>query len=184
MSSLRLTRIARRQAGSALIISTILLVVLTLTVLSAIKSTTVNSKVAGNLQIKNEAEAAAQQAIEAVITSNFQDAPVASSVAVNVSNAATSSSVGKFTVTVAKPSCRVVVPVKTLDLDVVNTPDDVACLMSSSDPRPGATNGDSACFTRHWDIQATATPTSSGNSKAVIHQGVSERVSPGAACSL
>lgn len=182
MTAHRRTRIARRQAGSALIISTILLVVLTLIVLSVINSTTVNSKVAGNLQIKNEAEAAAQQAIEAVITTNFQDAPAASTVAVNVSNAATSSSVGKYTVTVAKPSCLAVVPVKTMDLDVINAPDDVGCLVSSSDPQPGATNGDSACSIRHWDIQATATPTSGGNSSAVIHQGISERVATGSAC--
>jgi hypothetical protein len=173
---------ARRQEGSSLIVSIVLLVVLTLIVLSAIKSTIVDSKVAGNLQVKREAEAAAQQAIESVIASSFQAAPVASIVAVNVSNAAVSSSVGQYTVTVAKPSCLVVVPIKTSDLNVVDSPDDIGCLTSSSDPQAGSTNGDSACATRQWDIQATATPTNGGGPSAVIHQGISERVAAGAAC--
>lgn len=182
MTASRRAGIALRQQGSSLIISVILLVVLTLIVLSAVKSTMVHAKLAGNLQIKKEAEAAAQQAIEAVVTSSFQTAPSASVVAVNVSNATASSSVGKYTVTVAKPSCLVVVPIKTSDLDVVGSPDDIGCLISSSDPQAGSLNGDSACATRQWDIQATATPTDGGSSVAVIHQGISERVTAGTGC--
>ena len=182
MTAPRRKRVARRQEGSSLIVSIVLLIVLTLIVLSAIKSTIVDSKVAGNLQIKKEAEAAAQQAIESVITSSFQAAPVASIVAVNVSNAATSSSVGKYTVTVAKPSCLVVVPIKTSDLNVEGSPDDIGCLISSANPQAGSTNDDSACATRQWDIQATAAPTNGGGPSAVIHQGISERVAAGSAC--
>lgn len=182
MTAPRRKRVARRQEGSSLIVSIVLLVVLTLIVLSAIKSTIIDSKVAGNVQVKKEAEGAAQQAIESVITSSFQDAPVTSIVAVNVSNAAASSSVGQYTVTVTKPSCLVVVPIKASDLNVVDSPDDIGCLTSSADPLAGSTNGDSVCATRQWDIQATAAPTNGGGPSAVIHQGISERVAVGSAC--
>jgi Tfp pilus assembly protein PilX len=66
------------QRGVTLVIALIFLVVITLIVVSAIKSTNVNSKIAGNMQVQREAEAATQQAIEAVISSEFTKSPAPS----------------------------------------------------------------------------------------------------------
>lgn len=59
--------ISIRQTGSTLLISLIMLVLLTLFVLSAINLTNVNLRVSGNMQVQEEAEAAAQQAIDEVL---------------------------------------------------------------------------------------------------------------------
>jgi hypothetical protein len=53
-----------KQTGLALVVGLIMLVVLTLLVLSAIHSGTVNLRIAGNMQSQDEARAVAQQAIE------------------------------------------------------------------------------------------------------------------------
>ncbi|HXE21444.1 MAG TPA: PilX N-terminal domain-containing pilus assembly protein, partial [Rhodoferax sp.] len=67
------------QAGATLLIAMIFLVLLTLIVVSAIKTTNVNTKVVGNMQIQEESKAAAQQAIEAIIsTGNFATLPTTS----------------------------------------------------------------------------------------------------------
>lgn len=181
MTALCRTRAARRQAGSSLIISTILLVVLTLIVLSVIKSTTVNSKVAGNLQIKKESEAAAQQAIEAVLSTNFQVAPAASSVAVNVSNAASGSAVGQYTVTVPAPTCLSVTPINVTDLDP-SVAANASCFVSSTPVTPGVPNPKSLCYQTQWDIAATVSPTAGNGAKVEIHQGISVPVAVGTTC--
>lgn len=183
MSLRRVPRIAQNQSGSSLIVSVILLIVLTLIVISVIKSTTVNSRVAGNLQVKKEAEAAAQQAIEAVITSNFQDVPLASTAVISVSNAASSSEVGKYTVAVTKPKCLAVAPIKVLDLNAAD-PSDVPCYVSSSPPGPGFTGGgNSLCANSQWEIEATAEPASGDDgAKVTMHQGISVRVSSVTTC--
>lgn len=175
-------RPARHQSGSVLIVSVILLIVLTLIVISVIRSTTVNSRVAGNLQVKKEAEVAAQQAIEAVITSNFQDVPLASTAAISVSNAASSSEVGKYTVAVKKPTCLTVAPIKVSDLNAAD-PFDLACYVSSANPTPGAPGGNSLCANSQWDIEATAEPASGDDGvKVTLHQGISVRVSAATSC--
>ena len=70
-------RARARQAGSTMIISLIMLVLLTLFVLSAISSSTVNLRIAGNVQAQDEARGAGQQAIERFVSSyaNFYPTP-------------------------------------------------------------------------------------------------------------
>jgi hypothetical protein len=67
----------RRQHGATLLISLIMLVVLTLFAVAGFNLSSVNLKVAGNFQAQRAMEAAAQQAIETVLTSlsNFYNAP-------------------------------------------------------------------------------------------------------------
>ncbi len=170
-----------RQSGSALIVSIILLVILTLIVISVIKSTTVNSRVAGNLQVQKETEAAAQQAVEAVISSNFQMVPVATNAAVSVSNAASGSAVGQYAVTVEKPACLSVSPIKVVDLNPADA-GDLPCYTSSSNPTPGVASGNSLCSNSQWDIKATAVPAVGGGSKVVMHQGIAVRVAAASIC--
>lgn len=180
MSVPRTMRVSRREAGSALIVSIVLLVVLTLIVISVIRSTTVNSRVAGNLQVQREAEAAAQQAVEAVITSNFQNVPIAVNAAVSVSNAASGSAVGQYTVAVEKPTCLTVAPIKVIDLNPTD-PGDTGCYTSTS-PTPGVPGGNSLCSNSQWDITATATPTSGTGGQVVVHQGIAVRVPAASTC--
>ena len=76
---------AGRQQGSSLLLSLVMLVVLTLLVVSAIRMSNSNLKSVGNMQFKNEAVAAAQQAIERQVmgdVSNFYT-PVDQPISIN-----------------------------------------------------------------------------------------------------
>lgn len=169
-----------RESGSVLLISLVLLVMLTLFVLTIINTTNINSRIAGNLQTQTEAQAAAQQAIEGVIsTSAFSTFPQAfPNVAVNINNEKT------YAVAVAKPSCISVVPIKTTELDITNT-DDAACLGSGSVVSAGIVGsggaGNSLCSNSQWDIAASIADAATSTSVAV-HQGVGVRVPIGTAC--
>ena len=81
--------IKQRQSGATLITALIMLIVLTLLVVSGIRSSNTNLRIAGNVQMQAEASAAAQQAIERVISSaNFDISP---------------QTVGSYSVTIARP---------------------------------------------------------------------------------
>jgi hypothetical protein len=181
MSAPCMSRALRRESGSALIVSMILLVILTLIVISVIKSTTVNSRVAGNLQVQKESQAAAQQAIEAVLSTDFPDAPVASTSVVNVINAASGAAGGQYSVTVPAPKCLNVAPIKVSQLNT-SDPGDVYCFASSTSTAPGVAGGNSLCSNSQWDLQATATPASGNGAQVVLHQGIAVRVAAGSIC--
>ena len=76
---------ARRQQGSSLLLSLVMLVVLTLLVVSAIRMSNSNLKSVGNMQLKNEAVAAAQQAIERQVMGNVSNfyTPVDQPISIN-----------------------------------------------------------------------------------------------------
>ena len=115
--------IPRGQAGSALIISLIMLTLLTLFVLSAINSGTVNLRIAGNTQMQDEARAAAQRGIEQVVSSyaNFDPTPtglVATPISINND---TLNNSGNYSVTVQAPVClRSAVQTKPKTTDCLN----------------------------------------------------------------
>lgn len=170
---------ARRQSGSSLIVSMILLVVLTLIVISIIKSTNVNSKVAGNMQVQKESEAAAQQAIENVISKDFMDAPAAAASAampIDVNHDGSTD----YNANVPAPKCLNVTPIKTAALDPVNA-EDVPCYTSST-YQPGVPGGNSLCSNTQWEIQATTSDANGGAATVTAHQGVAVRVAAGTAC--
>ena len=75
----------RQQHGSTLLVALIMLVLLTLVAVSAINSTTSSVQMVGNAQFREEANAAAQQAIEQVLsTPDFMTTPpVAQNIDVN-----------------------------------------------------------------------------------------------------
>lgn len=77
--------VAKRQQGSSLLLSLVMLVVLTLLVVSAIRMSNSNLKTVGNMQVKNEAVAAAQQAIEQQVMSDVSNfyTPVDQAIASN-----------------------------------------------------------------------------------------------------
>ena len=93
-----------RQSGMALVTALIMLVVLTLLVLAGINMTNVNTKVAYNMQLRDEAQAATQQAIEQMISAaaNFNSPlPPLQTIGVDLDNDGTAD----YTVNVPTPVC-------------------------------------------------------------------------------
>ena len=89
------------QRGATLLVGMIMLVLITLLVTSAFSLSTSNLKSVGNMQLRNEAIAAANLAIEQVISSSFTNAPAAETVSVDINNDGTND----FNVTIATPTC-------------------------------------------------------------------------------
>ena len=170
-----------KQSGSVLMISLVMLVMLTLFVLTVINTTNINSRIARNMQTETETQAAAQQAIEQVISANFTAAPAAVNVAVDINNDGTPA----YTVAVAQPTCVSSVPIKTSELDIAK-PSDAACLGSAAVQASGIIgaggSGNSLCSNTRWDVRASTTDPVSGATNVTIHQGVAVRVPIGTAC--
>jgi len=173
------------QRGVTLLVGLIMLVVLTLLVISAIRSSTTNLRIVGNMQMQEEAAAAAQQAIEQVISSNFTANPVSSVITVDINNDGTAD----YSVSVAQPTCTGSVPLMNANLNAAN-PSDAPCMSSSTASNTGimfasgtpATAGQSWCFMQQWDVQAQATSLTGTGAAATLHQGVSLRVPAGTQC--
>lgn len=143
----------KQQRGSTLLVALIMLVLLTLIALSAINSTTSSIQVVGNAQFREEANAAAQKAIEKVIsTGDFRTTPPASqSIDVNQDG------VADYTVTFSPaPSCLSFRPVDPADTGV---------------PSVCASSIGAVCFWTMWDIRAVVSDVKTGAS-VVLHQGV------------
>jgi Tfp pilus assembly protein PilX len=171
-----------RQSGATLLISLVLLVMLTLFVLTIINTTNIGSRVAGNMQMMNEAQNAAQTAIEQIIsTPTFSTNPtgVPASVNVNIGNNKT------YAVSITTPVCTSIVPIKTTELDITDTKD-AACLGSGTAVAAGIVgaggSGNSLCSNSQWDIQAQVLESATTGLSVTVHQGVAVRVPVGTTC--
>ena len=169
------------QRGSTLLVALVMLVLLTLIAMSAMNATTSSIQVVGNAQFHEEATAAAQQAVEGVISSNFTASPAASTVAVTF-GAAT------YTAQVEVPTCTSSIGLTNGDLNPAVAADAV-CLGSGAATNTGimgasgvlAASAQSWCYKQQWDIRATVADSNSGANTAV-HQGVYTRVPAGTDC--
>lgn len=151
-----------RQQGATLITALVMLVVLTLLVISAIRSSSINLRIAGNMQIKEEAVAAAQQATERIISNDFSKNPAAaaSSIPVDINR----DGVTDYTAQVATPVCN---NSTNLPAQQPNLPS--TCYSSGKyDPN---NFGESDCSAQQWEVQTTVADPVTG-ATAVIHQGV------------
>lgn len=175
----------RKQSGSTLLISLVLLVMLTLFVLTVINTTNVNTRIAGNMQMMTEAQTAAQHGIEKVISVNFPANPALAdeTVMVDIGNNKT------YSVLVKKPVCISVVPIKDAELDPVANPSDAACkgsgvITSGGIIGPGGPGGatDSYCSNSRWNVQGEVKETATTGLNVVVHQGVAVRVPIGTPC--
>lgn len=176
-----------KQSGATLLVALVMLVILTLFAITAINFTNINTRIVGNQQFKKEAESAAQQAVEQIISSDFTINPVATAVNVDINNDGTTD----YMVQVAKPACLTTKPIQLLELDIAIT-DDQNCFKSAKATTSGFVSaaggaGNSLCSNTQWDVQATVTDSgttgSSGSgAKAVLHQGVAKRVKIGTPC--
>ncbi|MBC7618852.1 MAG: pilus assembly PilX N-terminal domain-containing protein [Candidatus Saccharibacteria bacterium] len=144
------------QSGATLIVGLIMLVLITLIVLSAFTFSLSNLKSVGNMQVREEAIAAANLAIEQVIASPFTDAPTAQEINVDINKDGTTD----FVVKVEAPTC-------------------IKALIASS---PGNTQigfntgGGGSTWDTEWDINSRATDAASGAS-VQIRQGIRVRLS-------
>lgn len=171
----------RKQQGSTLLVALVMLVLLTLIALSAMNATTTSIQVVGNAQFREEANAAAQQAIEGVISSNFTAFPAASSVAVTFGAAS-------YTAQVEVPTCTSSVGLTNAELNPAIAADAV-CLGSGAASNTGiisalgvvAASAQSWCYKQNWDIRATVADSNTGANTA-MHQGVFIRVPAGTDC--
>lgn len=172
----------RRQQGATLFIALIMLVVLTLFAVTAINLSNTNLRIAGNMQARAEAEAAAQQAIEQVLSSDFTQNPVAQEIGVDINNDGTAD----YTASVPKPACQSSKPLLNSDLDP-NNHDDRVCLSSSVAPTapvgPGGpkTAVQSWCYKQQWEVQAGVKDSRTGTN-INLHQGVFKRSPAGTTC--
>lgn len=89
------------QRGAALVVGMIMLLLITVMLITALNLGTTNFRAVSNMQFRNEAIAAANAAIEQVISSPFTDAPAAESINVDIDNNAPTD----YVVEVAEPQC-------------------------------------------------------------------------------
>lgn len=175
----------RNQSGGALIVSLIMLAVLTMLVISAVMSSNTSLRVTGNMQMKDEASAAALQAIEQVMDINN---PVDFSTIITASQTINvDTGMATYAVVVEKPSCLNTTPVYSNDpgLDVTKA-DDKLC-MGENDPMDLLdANGNpvaklTKCNDQQWDIKASVNDASSG-AAVTHHQGVAKRAYKPTSC--
>lgn len=163
-----------RQSGATLIVSLVMMVVLTLLVVTAIRSGSTNLRITGNTQVKVEANAAALQAVEQVINTDFTSVPAAQTVTV-----ATGST--SYTVAVSVPVCNNTVPIYSNDASLdPNNSDDKLCFEDDPPPPIFDANGKplptpTKCNQQQWDVQADINDPNTGV-RITQHQGVSKRL--------
>ena len=90
-----------RQTGATLIVGLIMLVLMTLIAVGAFIVSNSNEKAVANMQYKYESIAAANQAIEQVLSSPFTKLPTAETINVDINN----DGINDYSVQITKPTC-------------------------------------------------------------------------------
>jgi Tfp pilus assembly protein PilE len=168
------------QRGVTLIVALIMLTALGLLAAFAIRAGSANLQIVHNTQMRHEAFAAAQAAVERTLSSPAfvtQPAAVAANpVAVDLNG----DGVADLSASIdPAPSCYRWRAVKVSELNPA-TSADRACLGSSQsgntgiETSGGSPSGDSLCADSEWNIRATVTDPQSGASVAV-NQGIAAR---------
>lgn len=98
---MNMTASQHAQRGVTLFVGMILLVMITLMVTTAFTLSTTNLRSVANMQMRDEAIAAANNAIERVVGSPFTDAPVAEQLDVDINHDGTAD----YVVSIATPVC-------------------------------------------------------------------------------
>lgn len=175
----------KNQSGATLITALVMLVALTLLVVSGIRSSNTNLRIAGNMQMQEEAVTAAQQAIEQTISTNFTTSINAAAVAVDIDDNGTTD----YTAQVAAPVCTSSVQVTGDEINKLNAADQDCTDTDQAGMGGGLIDGpdgptpppQTVCLNQTWDIQSTVADNRTG-ANAVVHQGVFVRVKAGTAC--
>lgn len=141
-----------QQRGATLIVALIMIALITLLVINAFTLSSSNMKAVSNMQIRDEAVAAANQAIERMISSNFHIATGTQTWTVDINKDGTTD----YTVVTAIPTCIRASQATT------GYPSDVEL---------GAAMSSGALWNTEWDVDATVTDAATGASLR-MHQGV------------
>jgi Tfp pilus assembly protein PilX len=146
--------IRSKQNGSTLLVGMIMLILLTLIAVSAIESTMSSVQMVGNAQFREEATAAAQQAVENVISSTAftTSTPAAQGIDINADGTT------DYTVTFAAPVCN---SYKAVNPAIEDVPK--ACNSGTAIPI--------TCYRTTWDIPVEVNDPKTG-AKVNLHQGV------------
>lgn len=149
-------RRAAAQRGATLIIGLIMMVLITLIVVNAFTLSSSNLKSVGNMQVRAEAVAAANLAIETMISAPFTNAIGTQTFTVDIDKNGTTD----YSVVVAPATCIRATEASTA------SPSDVELVGMSS----------GAYWNTDWDISATVTDSASGAS-VTLREGVRVRLS-------
>lgn len=147
-----LTGDATGQRGVALIVGLIMLVIISLVIVGAFSLSATNAKSVGNMQVREEALAAANQAVEVLISSNFTVAMNTNTFTVDINKDGTTD----YVVNTAVPTC--IRAVKASDA-------------KPSDVELGPSMSGGVDWLTDWDIDATVSDAATGASVRV-RQGV------------
>lgn len=173
-----------KQRGATLAVALIMLVLITLFALSSMKTATTSLKITGNTQSKTEALNAAQETIEAVLsTPQFITDPA--NAVINPCTGpntrctdVTGDSTPEYVTTLApQPACVSAKPIKNDALNLTNI-EDLGCAAGQQQQFgvAGAVTGNSLCTSSVWEISAQAQGVSSG-AAVTVRQGVGVRIS-------
>lgn len=140
-------KLPKHESGATLIVALIMLLMTTLLVSGSFNLSTLNLKAVGNTQVREEALAAANAALEQVISSPFTANPSAAAeeLAMDINN----DSVSDYTVSIAAPQCTRA------------TQSDSVAKSSASLTMPSTT------WNTVWEIIANVTEASTGTSLTV-----------------
>lgn len=159
-------RIKKSQCGAVLVVALIMLLLVTLMAVSGYKLTQGNLMVIGNMESRDQAVAAATDALEDLMsTSLFVTNPA--NMVLSPCGAANrkcydinGDGVNDIEVSFSAPTCQTVKPLRTSELKM---PAQASCVIQDSEY--------SMCADSIWEVQATAVDTLTG-AKAVVRQGV------------
>jgi len=179
------------QRGTALIVSLIMLLLITILAVTAFRLGKSNMQIVGNIQQRNQLIAAAQYAVNTTISSvQFVATPGSpvpnpcigtSTVCVTAAGATTSSGTGEIDVTVT-PSCDSIQPIPVTALNFAD-PNDAGCLVGTGQNfgLAGASSNASMCSNSVWNIHAAAQDSVTG-ATASVDEGAGVRVPSWTTC--
>jgi type II secretory pathway pseudopilin PulG len=174
--------VLNKKRGNTLLVALVMLMLLTLIALSAMYASTTSIEVVGNAQLREEANAAAQLAIERVISTDFTISPASAASSVNIPVGGT-----EYTAEVAVPTCINSLPVGRSDPDRYTVGDEdcfinSAVVTQTTFTASGVTSTPTySCNRQTWEVTARATDSNSG-ADTTVHQGVSRLVRAGTDC--
>jgi hypothetical protein len=168
----------RRQNGATLIVGLIMLVLLTLMAITSFNLGKSNLQIVGNMQFRNETVRAAEEAVEAAI-STPGSVTIASASSVDI-NADGTPDVN-ITIT---PTLQQAYVKKNSALDL-NDPGQLGCTLGQAQAFGvvGAATGNSLCAATLYDLKVVATEGVT-NTSVELHQGVSIQVPADTVCSM
>lgn len=153
------TNMSLHQRGATLVVGLIMLALITLTVTTALTLNSTNLKSVGNMQVRNEAIAAANNAIEQVISGPFAVIPASSQISINIDD--DKDDTVDYIVDVNVPTCLYNVSETTSNGTGFYT--DVETPGFESAP---------PTFNTLWDIEAVVSDARSSTVIVTVHQGV------------